>query len=71
MSSYVACVKKKLRVMSLGEDVIGSICCRNCQDYCFIVLDIFLALTISQLKHSHCLGHKLSKDKLNMYLFVL
>ena len=29
----------------------GSICSQNCQDYCFIVLDIFLALTTAQAKN--------------------
>ena len=43
----------------------GSICCQNCQDYCFIVLDIFLSLSVAQAKkNSHYSGHKLSKDKL-------
>ena len=43
-----------------------SICSQNCQDYCFIVLDICLALATAQAKkHRHCSGHNHSKDKLN------
>ena len=30
----------------------GSICSQNCQDYCFIVLDICLALTTGQAKNT-------------------
>ena len=26
------------------SDVYGNICSQNCQNYCFIILDIFLAL---------------------------
>ena len=47
-------------------------CCQNCQDFCFILQDISLALTIpggggggggEGGKHRDCSGHNLGRDK--------
>ena len=70
-SSYFTCIKKPTK-----SDVIRGVCHRhlysqNYQDYCIIVLDIFLAITTSQTKSIASVKAVYSQPYYHMYISVL